>query len=334
MSKATLKNKVDRLLASPLVAAPLLSRGIRVVDVSTPKQTDTTQRWKIGLEVAGAVAPIRTKVEFSRRDEIEGAAFEAVFTPPVAGRGGRCDSARMTAIDITALEASVEALIQQQLAAYEAQLREALARTLSKARPTAPRRKRDEEAEDRARAACIVDSAPVGGRDRCVRRASVRGGGVRAGRDDGGAGAEAGSERQGARATGRAAEEGGADQDRRRAQSHALLPDGARRRVGWPSRCREERGHRLVSRRGSRRPRGRRARHAPACAPCGRWSSAARRSGGRAHSGPRRSACARARRRAARARRGCSWALRRRHRRRSTAPRGAPTCRNRIRSGP
>jgi hypothetical protein len=47
----------------------------------------------------------------------------------------------MTAIDITALEASVEALIQQQLAAYEAQLREALARTLSKARPTAPRRK-------------------------------------------------------------------------------------------------------------------------------------------------------------------------------------------------
>jgi hypothetical protein len=42
-------------------------------------------------------------------------------------------------MDITALEASVEALIQQQLAAYEAQLREALARTLSKARPSSPR---------------------------------------------------------------------------------------------------------------------------------------------------------------------------------------------------
>jgi predicted nucleotidyltransferase component of viral defense system len=78
MSKATLKNKVDRLLASPLVKAPLLSRGIRVVDVSTPKQTDTTQRWKVGLEVAGSAVPVRTKVEFSRRDEIEGAAFEAV----------------------------------------------------------------------------------------------------------------------------------------------------------------------------------------------------------------------------------------------------------------
>jgi hypothetical protein len=47
----------------------------------------------------------------------------------------------MTAMDMTALEASVEALIQQQLAAYEAQLREALARTLSKARPSSPRRK-------------------------------------------------------------------------------------------------------------------------------------------------------------------------------------------------
>ena len=44
-------------------------------------------------------------------------------------------------MEITALEASVEALIRQQLAAYEAQLREALARTLSKARPSSPRGK-------------------------------------------------------------------------------------------------------------------------------------------------------------------------------------------------
>ena len=44
-------------------------------------------------------------------------------------------------MDITVLEASVEALIQQQLAAYEAQLREALARTLAQARPGSPGRK-------------------------------------------------------------------------------------------------------------------------------------------------------------------------------------------------
>ncbi len=78
ISKETLKNKVDRLLKSPLILAPLLARGVKVVDVSAPKQTDTTQRWKIGLEVRGAAAPIRTKVEFSRRDLIEDAAFEVV----------------------------------------------------------------------------------------------------------------------------------------------------------------------------------------------------------------------------------------------------------------
>lgn len=82
ISKETLKNKVDRLLKSPLVTAPLLARGVTIVDVSAPKQTDTTQRWKVGLEVAGAVAPVRTKIEFSRRDAIEGAAFE-VLTPRV-----------------------------------------------------------------------------------------------------------------------------------------------------------------------------------------------------------------------------------------------------------
>ena len=81
MSRETLKNKVDRLLKSPLIGAPLLSRRIRVTEVSTPKQ-NTTQRWKLGLDVEGAMVPIRTKIEFSRRDEIEDAAFEAV-TPQV-----------------------------------------------------------------------------------------------------------------------------------------------------------------------------------------------------------------------------------------------------------
>ena len=44
----------------------------------------------------------------------------------------------MTAVDISVLEASVEALIQQQVSAYEAQLREALAATLSKTTRSKP----------------------------------------------------------------------------------------------------------------------------------------------------------------------------------------------------
>jgi predicted nucleotidyltransferase component of viral defense system len=76
-SKGTLKNKVDRLLESPLLTAPLKSHGLDVSDASSPKQTETTQRWKVGLQRTGRPA-LRTKIEFSRRDSVEGAAFEAV----------------------------------------------------------------------------------------------------------------------------------------------------------------------------------------------------------------------------------------------------------------
>jgi len=77
IGRETLKNKVDRLLRSPLVLAPLKSKGVEVVDVSAPKQTETTQRWKAGLHVDGGL-PIRTKIEFSRRGTLEGAKFERV----------------------------------------------------------------------------------------------------------------------------------------------------------------------------------------------------------------------------------------------------------------
>lgn len=78
--KDTLKKRVDGLLASPLVTAPLKGKGIEVVDVTTPKQTDTTQRWKAGLRVRGIDMPIRTKIEFSRRTDaasFSGTVFEA-----------------------------------------------------------------------------------------------------------------------------------------------------------------------------------------------------------------------------------------------------------------
>ena len=78
MSGGTLKNKVERLLQSPLVAAPLKTRAIEIVETSSPKQTDTTQRWKIGLRIKGIDLAIRTKVEFSRREAMTGAAFEPV----------------------------------------------------------------------------------------------------------------------------------------------------------------------------------------------------------------------------------------------------------------
>lgn len=87
IAKTTLKNKVERLLSSPLVATPLRAQGIEIDDWSAPKQTDTTQRWKIGLRVAGIDLPLRTKVEFSRCREIAGAKFESADAALMRGYG-------------------------------------------------------------------------------------------------------------------------------------------------------------------------------------------------------------------------------------------------------
>lgn len=76
--QGTLKTKVDRLLASPSVRAPLRRHGIEIAQTSSPKQTETTQRWKaiLHIETLGARQP--TKIEFSRRRTLEGQTFEAI----------------------------------------------------------------------------------------------------------------------------------------------------------------------------------------------------------------------------------------------------------------
>ena len=78
IAKDTLENKVERLLRSPMVTAPLKTKGIEITEPTAPKQTQTTQRWKLGLRAAGISVPLRTKVEFSRRNTPAEAAFERV----------------------------------------------------------------------------------------------------------------------------------------------------------------------------------------------------------------------------------------------------------------
>src|SRR5882724_2065164 len=67
-SGETLKKKVDKILASPRFRKALLLYGIEIEQVSTPKQTGTTQRWKMALEVKGLSEPVHTRIEFSRRE--------------------------------------------------------------------------------------------------------------------------------------------------------------------------------------------------------------------------------------------------------------------------
>ena len=65
--RGTLKQKVDKLLASASFKKNLLLYGIEVAEISAAKQTETTQRWKISLKVTGLRELVHTKLEFSRR---------------------------------------------------------------------------------------------------------------------------------------------------------------------------------------------------------------------------------------------------------------------------
>lgn len=73
----TLRNKVDRILGSGPLPALLRARGLAVESFSSPKQTETTQRWKVQLGIA-AGSTVSTKIEFSRRGLAADRTFEAV----------------------------------------------------------------------------------------------------------------------------------------------------------------------------------------------------------------------------------------------------------------
>ena len=76
-ARGSLKNKVDRILEGVALSAVLRTQGLDLRAVTAPKQTDTTQRWKVALST-GTSAALHTKVEFSRRGSSSGHAFAPV----------------------------------------------------------------------------------------------------------------------------------------------------------------------------------------------------------------------------------------------------------------
>lgn len=64
----SLEEKVDGVLTSGAMKALLRVGGLAVAEFSKPKQTDTTRRWKVGIEVSGRSDLVRTKIEFSNRN--------------------------------------------------------------------------------------------------------------------------------------------------------------------------------------------------------------------------------------------------------------------------
>ncbi|MBI3297855.1 MAG: nucleotidyl transferase AbiEii/AbiGii toxin family protein [Elusimicrobia bacterium] len=68
--RATLEKGIDAVLGSAALRADLVREGLAVQRVSKPKQTETTQRWKVELALAGEA--VQTKLEFSRRRDVPG----------------------------------------------------------------------------------------------------------------------------------------------------------------------------------------------------------------------------------------------------------------------
>jgi hypothetical protein len=75
---SSFRDKVREILASRPFAQVLEARGLAVERTSEPKQTDTTQRWKVALRVEGLGASLPTKIECSRRGVEDGVALGSV----------------------------------------------------------------------------------------------------------------------------------------------------------------------------------------------------------------------------------------------------------------
>lgn len=69
IARETLENKVNKLLSTPPLLKLLQGFGVTQLEVTAPKQTPTTQRWKIQLHTEQTEIPFHTKIEFSRRNE-------------------------------------------------------------------------------------------------------------------------------------------------------------------------------------------------------------------------------------------------------------------------
>ena len=78
LSKDKLQAIMSRLLESKTIEQILDVKGIEIQEKSSPKQTDTTQRWKFALMAPRSSVPLRTKIEFSRRGMKPGLVFDPV----------------------------------------------------------------------------------------------------------------------------------------------------------------------------------------------------------------------------------------------------------------
>jgi predicted nucleotidyltransferase component of viral defense system len=87
LSAHSLRERMDKLLLSPALRDTLASQRLELTRTSKPKQTETTQRWKLELRAEGLALPIHTRIEFSRRGAAEEYRLEPVLPEVVRPYG-------------------------------------------------------------------------------------------------------------------------------------------------------------------------------------------------------------------------------------------------------
>ena len=70
--------RVEQILSGATLGRILQARGLTITRYTAPKQTETTQRWKLTLAAKGIELPLHTKIEFSRRGIDDPVTFETV----------------------------------------------------------------------------------------------------------------------------------------------------------------------------------------------------------------------------------------------------------------
>jgi predicted nucleotidyltransferase component of viral defense system len=92
---------MNRIIESKSLSQILDVKGIKILEISSPKQTETTQRWKFALTSPQSSVLLHTKIEFSRRGIKPGQAFDSVdanlireyeLTPILASHYNRIDA--------------------------------------------------------------------------------------------------------------------------------------------------------------------------------------------------------------------------------------------------
>jgi len=63
----SLRERMDQVLAARAFHEMLATQGLALTRSSKPKQTETTQRWKLEVTSSASSIPLHTRVEFSRR---------------------------------------------------------------------------------------------------------------------------------------------------------------------------------------------------------------------------------------------------------------------------